>query len=190
MKLYKNIAMLAKNMPPVSKLPYRLPFPRKNVLASPQRPESYTEYAIYQTALVTKDIISSALGDKYKPYYSNYKMDNGSNVKKSKFSHTNSPANYTFLLKSDYIMTHLYKVRKEFLDSRRRNYSYYVDKFNKNEQIDGAVMVEINSKDWIVYEGNHRAIAQYDLGYEQMVCEVRYNYHDIFSINYPFVKVW
>ena len=124
-------------------------------------------------------------------------MDNGSNVKHSKFSKTDNPMNYTLLLKSNAIMKHLYNSSEfikismdDLIAAKRKHYSYYIDKFKNHEEIEGAVRVEITDKKWVVYEGNHRAIAQHDLGFKQMVCEVRFNYHKIFNLKYPFIKTW
>ncbi len=191
-KLYKNIAMMGK--PPTVKdllKKYKLPFPRRAVIVAPDKPDDYITYALYQSVLATKSLITKSLGNKYEPYYNNYRVGYGLNIKNSKFTTTDVfHDRYFLLLKSKDIMQHLYVRELQFIKSRRQNYSYYIDKFKNKEEISGTVQVEVTSKDWTVFEGNHRAIAQYDSGYKQMLCEVRFNYHEIFRLDYPFVKVW
>ena len=190
-KIYKNIALYGKppTIPELLK-DYEFPFDKNSVILSPQKPDSYIKYSLYQTVLVTKHLLTKALGNKYNnDYYKNFETEFNVNFNNKRITYTDKNK-YIMVLKSKEIMEHLYYNDFNFILSRRNNYKYYIDKFKNNEKVYGIVQVEVDNKKWIVYEGNHRAIAQYDLGFKQMLCEVKFDYHKIFEMDYPFLQVW
>jgi len=153
-------------------------------------PDVSPQYAIYQATkeLIKRTDIKKGLSID-NDYYRHFIYEDYNKINKTiKLS----ASKYIVKLKTSYLMNHLYNPKREFLESRRRNYKYYMDKISNDEPIQIPHYFNLNPEHNYLSEGNHRVIAMNDSGYKTIVCVVVIDYHSTFRIykDVKFVNRW
>ena len=181
---------------------FKYPFKTRSMILAPKYDfRRSTDYAIYQAVLVyakETDILKGLTTSN--DYYNNFVFNGEPLPKKLTVDKNLSKSVYVLKFKLGYLIKRLYYPEdKKFKNLRRKYGKYYRDKIKEKREIELPTVKVIPNKsgkyvhsEVYVFDGNHRVVAFYDLGFDTIVAKTEFNYHMAFIEykDYPFVDRW